>query len=156
MMRTQWTDFSSCHRKKRTWSSGNCAVAVSPCEHESNHHLVRSEDGTPKMMMDWMFFTSDDRVGFTMPVLIVYDLVSAAVTAIQEARRSTTVQAVAATLETWRHTGIVLHADGEPSTSAIVSPMPGVHKSRPRHARCQQVAARSKRWRQGWLDMLLG
>ena len=68
-----------------------------------------------------MFFTSVEHVGFHMSLLIVYDMVSAAVTAMP---RSTTIhdpcKLWCRLLETWGHTGVVLFADGEPSTRALI------------------------------------
>ena len=59
-----------------------------------------------------MFFTSDQEPGVQLPVLVVYDLSTGAVMAMQSTKDSSvvTVGAVVQTLETWGHTDIVLHA----------------------------------------------
>ena len=75
------------HNLTRVVFRNRCRCCVAMRTREQPHHLVRSEDGTWRVMMDWMFFTSDDRVGFTMSMPVVNDLVSVAVTAIHEARR---------------------------------------------------------------------
>ena len=73
-------------------------------------------------MLDWMFFTSDQEPGAQMPVLVVYDLSTGAVMTMQSAKDSSveTGGAVVQTLETWGHTDVVLHADGEPATKSLV------------------------------------
>ena len=64
-------------------------------------------------MLDWMFFTSDQEPGVQLPVLVVNDLSTGAVMAMQSKDSSVvTVGAVVQTLETWGHTDVVLHADG--------------------------------------------
>ena len=70
-------------------------------------------------MLDWMFFKSDQEPGVQLPVLVVYDLPTGAVMAMQSTKDSSveTVAAVAQTLETWGHTDVVLHADGEPCSN---------------------------------------
>ena len=64
-------------------------------------------------------------------------LVSAAVTGIHATKHDypQTVQAVVATLGTWEHTGVVLHADGEPSTRAVVRSVAAAreHRTLTRH-----------------------
>ena len=64
-------------------------------------------------MLDWMFFTSDQEPGVQLPVLVVYDLSTGAVMAMQSTKDSSvaTGGAVEQTLEMWGHT-VVLHADG--------------------------------------------
>ena len=61
-------------------------------------------------MLDWMFFTSDQEPGVQLPVLVVYDLSTGAVMAMQSTKDSSvvTVAAVAQTLETWGHTDVVV------------------------------------------------
>ena len=73
-------------------------------------------------MLDWMFFTSDQEPGVQLPVLVVYDLSTGAVMAMLSTKDSSvvTVGAVVQTLETWGHTDVVLHADGEPATKSLV------------------------------------
>ena len=46
-----------------------------------------------------------------------------------------TVGAVVQTLETWGHTDVVLHADGEPATKSLVRSVSNarVHRTLPRH-----------------------
>ena len=87
-------------------------------------------------MLDWMFFTSDQEPGVQLPVLVVYDLSTGAVMAMQSTKDSSvvTVGAVVQTLETWGHT-VVLHADGEPATKSLVRSVANarVHRTLPRH-----------------------
>ena len=66
-------------------------------------------------MLDWMFFTSGQETGVQLHVLVVYDLSTGAVMAMQPMKDWSveTVAAVAQTLETWGHTDVVFHADGE-------------------------------------------
>ena len=72
-----------------------------------------------------------------MPVLVVYDLSTGAVMAMQSTKDSSmvTVGAVVQTLETWGHTDVVLHADGEPATKSLVRSVANarVHRTLPRH-----------------------
>ena len=46
-----------------------------------------------------------------------------------------TVAAVSQTLDTWGHTNVVLHMDGEPSSKALVRAVAGArgHRTLPRH-----------------------
>ena len=55
-------------------------------------------------------------------MLVVYDLSTGAVMAMQSTKDSSveTVGAVVQTLETWGHTDVVLHADGELATKSLV------------------------------------
>ena len=75
--------------------------------------------------------------GVQLPVLAVYDLSTGAVMAMQLTKDSSveTVAAVAQTLETWRHTDVVYHADGEPATKSLVRAVANarVHRTLPRH-----------------------
>ena len=84
-----------------------------------------------------MFFTNDQEPGVQLPVLVVYDLSIGALMAMQSTKDSSveTVAAVAQTLETWRHTDVVLHADGEPATKSLVRAiaLARVHRTLPRH-----------------------
>ena len=84
-----------------------------------------------------MFFTSDQEPGVQLPVLVVYDLSTGAVMAMQSTKDSSvvTVGAVVQTLETWGHTDVVLHADGEPATKSLVRSVANarVHRTLPRH-----------------------
>ena len=88
-------------------------------------------------MLDWMFFTSDQESGVQLPVLVVYDLSTSAVVAVQSTKDSSveTVAAVAQTLETWGHTDVVLYADGEPATKSLVKAIANarVHRTLPTH-----------------------
>ena len=97
---------------------------------EQPHHLVRSEDGTPKVIIDWMLFTSDNNIGFQMPVLIVHDLVSEP----SHARSTTIHEPYKLWWRLWRlgDTGTILHADGEPSTRGSVAAAQE-HRTLPRH-----------------------
>ena len=51
------------------------------------NHAVRSENGTPKVMLCWMCLTSDADVRFQTHVLMIYDLVSGAVAVVQDTKR---------------------------------------------------------------------
>ena len=70
-------------------------------------------------------------------MLVVYDLSTGAVMEMQSTKDSSvvTVGAVVQTLETWRHTDVVLHADGEPATKSLVTSVANarVHRTLPRH-----------------------
>ena len=70
-------------------------------------------------------------------VVVVYDLSTGAVMAMQSTKDSSeeTVAAVVQTLETWRHTDVVLHADCEPATKSPVKAITNarVQRTRPRH-----------------------
>ena len=86
----------------RSW----CRHCVLGGAREDPHRrIVTHEGGTPKVMLDWMFFTSDQEPGVQLPVLVVYDLSTGAVMATQSTKDSSveTVAAAAQTLETWRH-----------------------------------------------------
>ena len=101
-------------------------------------HIDATHDGrTPKVMLDWMFFTSDQEPSVQLPVLVVYDLSTGALVAMQSTKGSSveTVAAVAQTWETWGHTDVVLHADGEPATKSLVRAIANarVHRTLPRH-----------------------
>ena len=88
-------------------------------------------------MMDWLFFTSDTEPNTMLPALLIYDLTSGAVTAVQVGKDCSpdTVAAVSQTLDTWGHTNVVLHMDGEPSSKALVRAVAGArgHRTLPRH-----------------------
>ena len=70
-------------------------------------------------------------------MLVVYDLSTGAVMAMQSTKDSSveTVAAVAQTLETWRHTDVMLHAVGELATKSLVKAIANarVHRTLPRH-----------------------
>ena len=103
----------------RSW----CRHRVSGRAREDPHRRIATHEGrTPKVMLGWMFFTSDQEPGVQLPVLFVYDLSTGAVMAMQSTKDSSveTLAAVAQTLETWGHNDVVLHADGEPSTKSLV------------------------------------
>ena len=103
----------------RSW----CRHCVSGSAGEDPHRRIATHEGrTPKVMLDWMFFTSDQEPRVQLPVLVVYNLSTGAVMAMQSTKDSSveTVAAVAQTLETWGHTDVVLHADGEPATKSLV------------------------------------
>ena len=96
---------------------------VSGRAREDPHRRIATHKGrTANVMLDWMFFTSDQEPGVQLPVLVVYDLSTGAVMAMQSTKDSSeeTVAAVVQTLETWEHTDAVLHADGEPATKSLV------------------------------------
>ena len=88
-------------------------------------------------MLDWTFFTSGQEPGVQLPVLVVYDLSTGAVMAMQSTKDSSveTIGAVVQTLETWGHTDVVLHADGEPATKSLVRSVANarVQRTLPRH-----------------------
>ena len=118
----------------RSW----CKHCISSRAKEDPHRSVATHEGrTPKVMLDWMFFTSDQEPGVQLPVLVVYDLSTGAVMAMQSTKDSSvvTVGAVVQTLETWGHTDVVLHADGEPATKSLVRSVANarVHRTLPRH-----------------------
>ena len=70
-------------------------------------------------------------------MIVVYDLSTGAVMAMQSTKDSSveTVAALAQTLETWGHTDVMLHADGEPATKSLVRVIENarVHRTLPRH-----------------------
>ena len=106
----------------RSW----CKHCISSRTKEDPHRSVVTHEGrTPKVMLDWMFFTSDQEPGVQLLVLVVCDLSMSAVMAMQSTKDSSvvTVDAVEQTLETWGHTDVVLHADGEPATKSLVRPV---------------------------------
>ena len=118
----------------RSW----CKHCVSGGAREDQHRRIATHDGrTPKVMFDVMFFTSDQEQGVQLPVLVVYDLSTGEVMAVQSTKDSSveTVAAVAQTLETWRHTDVVLHADGEPATKSQVRAIAKArgHRTLPKH-----------------------
>ena len=117
----------------RSW----CKHCISSRAEEDPHRSVATHEGrTPKVMLDWMFFTSDQEPGVQLPVLVVYDLSTGAVMAMQSTKDScvVTVGAVVQTLETWGHT-VVLHADGEPAAKSLVRSVANArdHRTLPRH-----------------------
>ena len=84
----------------RSW----CKHCISSRAKEDPHRSVATHEGrTPKVMLDWMFFTSDQEPGVQLPVLVVYDLSTGVVMAMQSTKDSSvvTVGAVVQTLETW-------------------------------------------------------
>ena len=102
----------------RSW----CKHCISSRVKEDPHRCVATHEGrTPKAMLEWMFFTSDEEPGVQLPVLVVFDVSTGAVMAMQSTKDSSvvTVGAVVQTLETWGHTDVVLHADGEPATKSL-------------------------------------
>ena len=120
----------------RSW----CKHCISSRAKEDPHRSVATHEGrTPKVMLDLMFFTSDQEPGVQLPVLVVYDLSTGAVMAMQSTKDSSvvTVGAVVQTLDTWGHTDVVLHADGEPATKSLVRSVANarVHRTLPRHGR---------------------
>ena len=68
---------------------------------------------------------------------LLYDFSTGAVMAMQSTKDSSvvTVGAVVQTLETWGHTDVVLHADGEPATKSLLRSVANarVHRTLPRH-----------------------
>ena len=103
----------------RSW----CKHCMSSRAREDPHRRVATHEGrTPKVMLDWMFFTSDQELGVPLPVLVVHDLSTGAVMVMQSTKDSSveTIGAVVQTLETWGHTDVVVHADGEPATKSLV------------------------------------
>ena len=117
----------------RSW----CKHCISSRAKEDPHRSVATHEGrTPKVMLDWMFFTSDQEPGVQLPELVVYDLSTGAVMAMQSTKDSSvvTVGAVVQTLETLGHTDVVLHADGELATKSLVRSVANarVHRTLPR------------------------
>ena len=107
---------------------------VSDWARDDPHRRIATHEGrTPKVMLDWMFFTSDQEPGVKLPLLVVYDHSTGAVMAMQSTKDS--VATVAQTLETWRDTDVVLHADREPATKSLVRAIANaqVHRTLPRH-----------------------
>ena len=118
----------------RSW----CRHCVSGRAREDPDRRIATHEGrTPKVVLDWIFFKSYQELGVQWPVLVVYDLSTGAVMAMQSTKDSSveTVAAVAQTLETWRNTDVVLHADGEPATKSLVRAIANarVHRTLPRH-----------------------
>ena len=112
----------------------SCKHCISSRAKEDPHRSVATHEGrTPKVMLDWMFFTSDQEPGVQLPVLVVYDLSTGAVMAMQSTKDSSvvTVGAVVQILETWGHTDVVLHADGEPATKSLVRSRTATQSSKP-------------------------
>ena len=69
----------------RSW----CKHCISGRAKEDPHRSVATHEGrTPKVMLDWMFFTSDQEPGVQLPVLVVYDLSTGAVMAMQSTKDS--------------------------------------------------------------------
>ena len=127
-----WTNMNS-----RTLCSVPGADTVSGRAREDPHRRIATHEGrTPKVMLDCMFFTSDQELGVQLPVLVVYDLSTGAVMPVQLTKNASveTVAVVAQTLET-RDTDVVLHADGEPATKSLVRATANarVHRTLPRH-----------------------
>ena len=81
-----------------------------------DRRVLDADARTPKVMLDWMFFTSDQEPG-------------GAVMAMQSTKSS------AQTLETWGRTDVVLHADRELTTKLLVRAIANapVHGTLPRH-----------------------
>ena len=135
----------------RSW----CKHCVSGRTTEDPHRRIATHKArTPKVMLDWMFFTTDQEPGIQLPVLVVYDLSSGAVMAMQSTKDSSveTVAAVVQTLETWGHTDVVLHADGEPECIGLSRVMVRltVIKARDQSKRAFRFSAGSL-WRTSWL-----
>ena len=69
----------------RSW----CKHCISSRAREDPHRSVATHEGrTPKVMLDWMFFTTDQEPGVQLPVLVVYDLSTGAVMAMQSTKDS--------------------------------------------------------------------
>ena len=103
----------------RSW----CKHCISSRAKEDPHRRVATHEGrTPKVMLDWMFFTNDQEPSVQLPVLVVYDLSTGVVMAMQSTKDSSaeTVGAAVQTLKTWGHTDVVLHSDGEQATKSLV------------------------------------
>ena len=74
----------------------SCTDTVSGRAREHPHRRTATrEDRTPKVMLDWMFFTSDQEPGVQLPVLVVYDLSAGAVMAMQSTKDSSVVTVAA-------------------------------------------------------------
>ena len=69
----------------RSW----CKHCISSRAKEDPHRSIATHEGrTQKVMLDWMFFTSDQEPSVQLPVLVVYDLSTGAVfNAVNESRR---------------------------------------------------------------------
>ena len=73
----------------RSW----CKHCISGRAKEDPHRSVATHEGrTPKVMLDWMFFTSDQEPGVQLLVLVVYDLSTGAAMAMQTTKDSSVVQ----------------------------------------------------------------
>jgi hypothetical protein len=87
-------------------------------------------------MLHYMFFTSDAEPGVQLPVLVIYDVSTGAVAGAQTQKEASTAttNTIVQCIETWGHSEIVLQADGEPSTRALVRAVASVrqHKTLPR------------------------
>ena len=128
------TNHELSHVVFRSW----CRHCVSTRAKEDLHRRTESHEGrVPKIMMDWLFFTSDSEPNVMLPVLLAYDLTSGAVSALQVGKdtSATTVAAIVQVLDTWGHADVVLHMDGEPSSKALVKAVAAArgHRTLPRH-----------------------
>ena len=66
-----------------------CRHCVSGRAKEDPHRRVATHEGrTPKVMLDWIFFTSDQEPGVQLPVSVVYDFPTAVVMAMQSTKVS--------------------------------------------------------------------
>ena len=102
---------------------------------EDPHRRSATHEGrTSKVMLAWMFFTSDQEPGGQLPVLVGYDLSTGAVMAMQSTKDSSveTLAAVAQTLGTWRHTDVVLHAEQARKSRVRAIANARVHRTLPR------------------------
>ena len=128
------TNHELTHVVFRSW----CRHCISTRAKEDPHRRTEAhEGGVPKVMMDWLFFTSDSQPNTMLPALLVYDLTSSAVSALQVGKdcSATTVAAVVQVLDTWGHADVILHMDGEPASKALIRAVAAArgHRTLPRH-----------------------
>ena len=64
-----------------------CSHCVSGRAREDPHRRIATHEGrTPKVMLDWMLFTSDQEPGVQLLVFVVYDLSTGAVMELQSTK----------------------------------------------------------------------
>ena len=63
-----------------------CSRCVVMRAREQPHHLTRADEDIPKVMLDWMFFTTSAGTDLNYVYWFVYDIVSSVVMAIQASR----------------------------------------------------------------------
>ena len=82
----------------RSW----CKHCVSGRAREDPHRRIATHEGrTPKVMLDWTFFTSDQEPGVQLLVLAVYDISVGAAMEMQSTKDSS-VETVAAVAQRWK------------------------------------------------------
>ena len=129
----------------RSW----CRHCVATRAKEDPHKRSDVREGAvPKVMMDWLFFTSDAEPEVMLPALLIYDLVTGATAAVQAGKvcSDALVTAVVKTFETWGLTDVVLQMDGEPSSKALAKAAASArsHRTLPRHGRRTRTRAKGR------------